>query len=406
MRSQIVLAKTLVLATIIGVVFGSNPLPPTQAQGEIPLPAIRVWWPDKLYPPQAQAFINNTFSEFGENNQLELRYFEHLPGNDIHRLELTRNVAPGALPDVMIMRREDLVMAVGEGLLRPIEGWVLPGILDGLSPNLLDIGRVNDTLYGLPYMLEIEFVVYNSADYDVPPTNFDQIVAHDGQVLFPARPQTGQAVNNFVMLQYIAAGGEFIDAEGSPILTENALRVVLRFYADALEGRILNTSLLSYTAPADYWQRLENNEAALALVDSTSYIKEGNGLPEGFQSSTVPTPNGTRYVLLNGWLWVLLTNDPARQAQAQRLLNWMMDTDKLADTAIAVQMIPGQQRALRVLDNPAAANIRELLPNAVFIGEERNNAAGVALQTAFEAVLSGVSPDSAAAAALNSLQTP
>lgn len=405
MRFYTITGKLIALVAVVSVFLGlmNSSL---YAQDES-IPVIRVWWPDSLYNSQAQSTINGILAEFQQNNStIDIRYFEHAIGKDTHRLELTRNVAPTALPDMMLMHREDIATAVGSGLLRPISGWVPQNVLEGLSPNLLALGQVNDTLYGLPYMLDVQYMIYSPRIFATAPEDFQQVLAESTPVLFPGKARLGKVVNDMLVSQYIAEGGAFVDSEGKPSLDADALETVLTFYADGLSNGIFDPSLLSYSSPSDYRQRLSGQDTALALVNFAFFSNSSDPAISNYAASSLPTATGTHIMLMDGWVWVLLTSDPARQEQAQRLLTFLMDTDKLVDTAEGVRLLPGQQRALRVLDDPFIDNIRNLLPNAIFIGNEANNAAGAALQIAFESVLNGSDPSEATATAINSLASP
>lgn len=397
------LINVVCLALIIISVIASGGSPKTHAQEDVSL-AIRIWWPDSLYTVQSQPLVDSIFEDFRQSNSFELRIFQH--GADIHRLELTRDVAPNAMPDIMLLRREDLEEAIGSGLLRPLTDWLPSAILEGMSPNLVELGQVNDTLYGLPYMLDVQYMIYAPRIFATPPDDFQKVLAESMPVFFPGEPSSGKVVNDLLVAQYRAAGGQFVDGDGIPMLSERALETVLTFYAEGVDIGIFSPQLLTYTSPASYRSQIINDETALALVDSSYFAGENNPLLSQFSVSALPTPTGTNQILMNGWLWVLLTSDLDKQAQAQRLITLMMDTDKLVDLADATNMLPSQQRALRVLDDPYIDTIRELLPNAVYVGDVANNAAGAALQTAFEAVLNGTAPAEAAETAIQELSSP
>lgn len=360
---------------------------------------LRVWWPDALYPEGNRDTIDGIFAEFSSIYNLDLRYYVHTVGNDVPRLQLTHDIAPDATPDLMLMRREDMVRAARDNLIVPVDGWVPASTIAGASENLLALGEVDEVLYGVPYMLDLHHMLYNTSVFDTPPDSFEAVSGAEGLLTFPGQPRTGETVSDLVLVSYLASGGEFVGPEGEPVLDEPALRTVLEFFATTVTNEVISTDLLAYAAPANYWDQIIAAETDIALVNSSLYLSQRDDVPPEFDIVTLPSPDGTPTTLADAWFWVLTTTDPQRQEEAQRFLLWVMETDRLADMSMMLDTIPSQQRALRVLDDPYIDEMSNLLPVALYV-EGRNNAAAAALQQAFEAVLNGTPPDEATAAAL------
>ncbi len=377
-------------------------LAPVDAQEEDTSVSVRVWWPDTLASVRARALLSDVFATFAETQAISPRYYEYVAGDNVRVLELTNRVAPRAMPDLMLMRRDDMVDAVAAGLIVPIDGWAPATTIAGMPENLLTLGQVNGVLYGLPYLVEIKHIIYDTTVFETPPTAFDDVLDHEASMFFPGRPPNNEVVNDVVLMQYLAAGGTLVDAEANPVLDEEALETLLNSYAAGLDSGIFSPDLITYTSLDNYWSQVIASEIGLALIGSDQFLERQAGLPVEMGVTSVPTSGNQPIALLDGWVWVLMTNDVTYQEQAQRFLLWMMDTDRLVDLAEVLNTVPTQQRALRVLDDTYFDFVQDLLPRAVYV-EERDNQAAAALQLAFEAVMNGGDPDEAAAAALESL---
>ncbi|MCQ3931803.1 MAG: hypothetical protein DPW16_15225 [Chloroflexi bacterium] len=371
---------------------------------------LRVWWPDALLSENAADTLENQFDSFRSayvNVNLDLRYLEYQPIDTIRRLTLTRDVAPDALPDLTLMRYEEMMAAVNSGLLQPVEGLLPPSTLNDLSDNVLEMGQVAGEFYGIPYLLSIDHMLY-TGDSAPPPRNFSDFLEQDTPLLFAAKPATSQVINELLLIQYLAEGGYLVDQENVPALNEDALLTVLEFYSTAVQLEPFRQPLedtLQLQTLADYRAQLSGDDPVLALLNSTDYLLYRNRFAGDAKIVPPLTADGQSFTLLDGWMWVLLADDATRQIQARNFLTWMMNSDNLTDTALALNMLPSQQRALRVMAEDSDLIVLSNLINAAYFlpPAQRQNVAAVALQVAFESVLQGITPRAAAEIAMATL---
>lgn len=382
----------------------STPVPQTTPANSI----VTVWWPDELYPEDeaSRAILTDQFDLFAltyTNYGLEVRRKRTSGlGGILSTLRTAELVAPGALPDLTLMRRADMITAAKEGLIVPIDNWI-PSDLAGsnLFPGLRTMGEVDGELYGVPYALNAYHTVYRVSVFNDPPSTFDAIRAGATPFLFPGG---ANPVSWTILLQYFAAGGQLVDQNGNAILTPDALLAVLDFYAAGLETGIVSPDVLEYTTYNDYWNGFVTGEGNVAAVNTTTYL----ALRDSVQNAglaPIPTEDGTSLTMVDGWMWVLTTQNPDQQQQALAFLSWMMRISQQSAFTEAFGILPSQPRALRLWENETYADFaQELLgTEVVFVEERRNNAAAVALREAVSAVLRGSSPESAAEDAIRSL---
>jgi ABC-type glycerol-3-phosphate transport system substrate-binding protein len=365
-----------------------------------------VWWPEALAPvdnTSANELLTSQIHAFevdDGNVQVERRLKKiQGAGGIMSTLRSASAVAPGALPDLTLVRREDLLEAVQAGLIQPLDRWVPSAILGdmtNLSNSILQLGQVDGTLYGVPYGLDALHIAYRSQagadnDSDMEWT-FDAVLAREIPFVFPA----GQAnpINSTFYVQYLASGGTPPE-DGNLTLSTPALRTVLDFYEQARLAGLIDEAVLGYASPLDYETDLVSRTIDAAVVDSTTFLTLSDRL-ENVQPELVfaplPTQSGEATTLLNGWLWVMTTTDANQQALAADFLTWMMDADRQGKYLRTVFMLPSQQTALRNWDDTSVDidRVDEMLGNAT-LPLAANEAGTVArtMQNALVAVISG-----------------
>ena len=369
---------------------------------------IRVWWPDELYPQtagEAEDLLLDQFEAFRltyTSYDLDLRRKRTSGmGGIMPSLRTAGPVAPGALPDLTLMRRTDMLVAATEGLIVPLDSWLPSDLVGDLLPGTQSLGTIDGALYGVPYALNLYHSIYRASMVEEPPVSFDDVLAQEQVYLFPAGTPP---VSWTLLLQYLAAGGRLADADGSPVLDREPLVAVLSYYERGVEKGLFNSTLLQYTRFDDYWNRFASAEAHLIDVDSITYLAHKNAVPS-VGLIPLPTLGGTPFTALDGWMWVVTTSDPDRQQQALVFLSWLMRISQQSSFTEAFGILPSQQRALRLWNDEAYAEfVRSLIELAESIPlVQRNDAASLALQTALVDVLGGASAETTADHALAAL---
>lgn len=383
----------------------STPEPPTVAPSlvaptetpvatEVGPQRLTVWWPEPLAPldnETAAEVLSEQLSAFQRETsnvsvELRLKRVEDV-GGIMSTLRTASAVAPGALPDLTLLRRDDLLVAAQAGLIQPLGGRLSPAVLEDLQNVGIELGSISGELYGLPYTLDILHVAYPPSSSAMPSTSYDTLLSEQIPFIFPAGRTSG--INNVLLLQYFADGGALSDS-GSLVVDANALAQTFAFYEQAVELGVVDPLVLEYVTPSDYIGLLAGADQGLGVVSSTLYLEL---LDSGIdlRAAAIPNAEGSAQTVADGWMWVLTTSDADRQTQALRFLNWMMDANRQANYASGVHMLPSQRSALRQLAYPEYASFSgELLSNAVLpLTEAESGAAARAMQAALATVLTG-----------------
>ncbi len=355
---------------------------------------LTVWTSEKLAPssetPGGQVLLEQlaAFDNAHPDIQVEMLVKRVSgPGGMLAYLRSAPPVAPGILPDLVLLDREALVQAANEELVVPIETLIDPAVVSELYPAAVDVGSVDGTLIGLPYVLEAEHVMYRTSIYKDPPVTFEAVLESPEPFVFPAG--TIGKVNRTTLAQYLAAGGTLIDENGDPTLNEEALNAVLTFTAEAHQKGVIDPALFQLTDPSESGEMYLTRQTSLAVVTSTYYLHEIEAL-RGTSAASIPTQDGRPFTMVTGWSWCVSTTDLEHQTAAMALLNFMLNPINQGEYTQTAGWLPTQSRALTVWgDGNEYAQFGEaLLENAIMrpstttIGE-----AGVAIQQALEDVL-------------------
>jgi len=375
-------------------------------------PTVRIWWPDELYPQEpgtAQDILDSQLEGFRlaySNFDLEVRRKRSNGlGGILPMLRTAVPVAPGALPDLTLMRRADMVTAATEGLIYPLTDWVPANLVgSNLLPGVRGLGEIDGVLFGVPYALNLDHVVYRTSAVPEPLLTFADVLAQQPQYVFPAGMTP---ISWTVLLQYWAAGGRLADQNGSAKLDRDPLLLVLNYYAQGVVKGIFGSALLSRTLFADGWTDFATGAANMVAVDSVTYLTHKNSITDSVGLAPIPTVDGSPITALDGWMWVLPTQDADHQQRARAFLSWIMRISQQSLFTEALGVLPSQQRALRLWDDKAYADFaQDLLPSAQIIpAAQRNNNAAAVLQESVASVLDGTPPEAAADTALEKLKS-
>jgi ABC-type glycerol-3-phosphate transport system substrate-binding protein len=353
---------------------------------------ILVWWPSILYP-EAESPAANILQEELASYQasrprtvtVRVKRAEGL-GGIYQTLRSGSVAAPSVMPDLAMMRRSDLVQAVSGNLIEPIDMRLLAA--EDIFPSALALGVVQGTQYGVPYTLEIQHAVYRTSVTTTPPKTTDDLLQTKQIYLFPAAVSKG--ANSTLLAQYMASGGRLHDDKGAPTLDKTPLVEVLRYYERAVEAGVADSDLLEYNTFGQYWPLFVSGKASIAQVDSTTFLAQRASLT-GIAALPVPMPSGTPMTIIDGWMWVVTTADPDRQARALDLLIWLLRADQQGQLMRELGVLPSRRSALDTWgDDSYTSFVRSLLQQpAVPPLDMIDGNVATALQTAFMDVLLG-----------------
>lgn len=360
---------------------------------------LSIWWPDTLYPADADV-LDRQISEFVSIGDTRIDVdFRRKRAQDVggimSTLRSSSQVAPDAMPDVTLIRRQDLLSAFQDDLIQPLDGLIPAVIIGDLYDVALELGQLDGQIYGLPYMVGIEYLASMSALGNAGDTmtgmTYQMLLDGEANLIFPGGRVNG--VNDTFYVQYLSAGGTEPEDDGTIAVNRSALLDTLSFYEDARELGLVGEEILDFDSTSDYQLEFATGEFELAVVDSTTYLTlraEGSDLHAAY----IPTESGAPVSTISGWMWVVTTKDANRQALAGDFISWMMEPDRQREFASVVHMLPSQQSVLQALggDIVDVLLMDNILENAVIpLTDSSGGIVARAMQSAFVSVVSGES---------------
>ncbi|MCU0496574.1 MAG: extracellular solute-binding protein [Anaerolineae bacterium] len=369
----------------------STPAPIVTAENANTPRTLRVWIPDALLPvdqPEAEDQWNDQIDAFlatQTNITIEIRRKRSQDiGGIMGTLRTASVVAPGALPDVTLMRVEDLIAAEQGNLIQPLEGRISSSVLGNLYPIALQMGQIEQQLYGLPYLLDVSAMIYRPENNMPTRWTLNTLIEREITLVFPGtRPDV-------LLLQYFSAGGT-PPAEGAMILNPIALQTVLTFYEQAQQENLITSEIFTYTSALDYRARFWDQAVDAAVINVSSFNAYQQDEIQ-FTLAPIPTVSGDPLTVMNGWVWVIIASDLEQQDLSARFINWMMDEERQRQMAQHLTLLPSQRDALRAwsVEGIETDLMDQLLTHALLPITEVNGGRLIrAMQTALAAVLNG-----------------
>jgi ABC-type glycerol-3-phosphate transport system substrate-binding protein len=290
------------------------------------------------------------------------------------------------MPDLILMRRSDLVQAAASKLIQPIDMRSLTS--QDFFPSALTLGQINSVQYGIPFTLEFQHAIYRNSALSTPPQTLKDVLQTGQPYLFPGSATRG--VNSTLLAQYIAAGGHIVNDKGAPVLERGPLLEVLEFYQQGIVDEIVGPQLLEYSELSQYWSLVIGDKANIANIDSTTFLAQRSKLLD-LAPIPIPLPNSATLTPLDGWMWVLTTANADRQARALDFVSWSLRADAQAQFTREMGVLPSQRSALQAWTNDTYAPFaRTLLQQPILPPLDTvPPSVSSALQKAFEGVLSG-----------------
>jgi ABC-type glycerol-3-phosphate transport system substrate-binding protein len=349
-----------------------------------------IWWPAALYPEAdstAQALLNDHLARYERERgvQVTIRVKRTDGVGSISSTLLPASVvAPGVVPDLVLLRRADLVATARAQLAAPISLAALS--IDDWFAAGIGAGQLDGTQVGIPYALNVQHTLVRRVAFSQPPTTLGTIISAGQSYWFPG----SAGANLTVLAQYLGAGGRFADERGLPVLDRVPLLAMLTEYERAAAATLIDNRWLEYSSPSQYLLTPAFAKVNVAQIDSWAYLR----LTEAgdFGVGPLPLPSGavTGMALVESWQWVVTAADPAQRERALDVLRWLLDSRRYGAFTRELGVLPARRTALQTWKNDYAAFAEGLLEAPALPPIDTLSAVVTsALQTAFEDVITG-----------------
>jgi ABC-type glycerol-3-phosphate transport system substrate-binding protein len=315
---------------------------------------LRLWLPEELDPYNRETstgVLARQLSSFS-NTYPDLRVEVVVKkaqgrGGLLDFLRTSREVAPSVLPDLMVLDAADLETATTSNLIQPLDELLSSSLANDRFPFATAMGQVEDRTMGFVIGADMQHIAYRPLVFDSPIVTWTHVISAPSQFLFPAGGQDG-GVNDATLIQYLAAEGRLTDPDGNPWLDRHAMVSVFEFYDSCIDSTVISPQVALSMSDADQaWERFQAGEGDIAVVRAGRYWPEAD---ETLAAAPIPTQDGRPFGIARGWAITMVAEDPARQAVAMLLLDWLIALDHSAQWTQVEGYLPATHGALLLWD--------------------------------------------------------
>lgn len=280
-------------------------------------------------------------------------------GGILDFLLTTQAVAPALLPDLVVLDLAELPLAAEPGILQSFDGWLPPEIGADYFAVANRAARFQNQWIAIPFALDAQHLIYNKNIVKKPPKTWDDFYRQKQQILLPL-------ANDEAFLVQYASIAPF---DENPAKVDWATTtLVLNFIKRSRDLGLLYDSSLNAKSAEELWSPFEAGQVTLAQISTSRFLAEQWRLPQA-SFAALPTRDGKPATVVNGWAFALVTKDPARQAAATRLIQWLAQNERIAPWLRAARRLPASRALLPIIVDDAeyAAFLREELDHAVYL---------------------------------------
>jgi multiple sugar transport system substrate-binding protein len=196
------------------------------------------------------------FMEANPNVTVVMEYVAYDALHDKFTTAMATNPPPYDVIMVDVIWYDEFVNA---GYLLDVTDRVTEEQRDGMFDSAWNVVTRNDTVYGLPWLIDTKYFFYNTdllaqAGFDAPPATWEEMVSQGeamkaaGLVEYPivwSWAQAEAAICDFTALVY-GNGGEFLDSDGNPAFNQPEGVAALQWMVDSVNNGISNPASISY----------------------------------------------------------------------------------------------------------------------------------------------------------------
>ena len=367
---------------------------------------LTVWVPPQFSPyneTESAELLTGQFKSFMTQNpiiNLDIRVKAASgSGNILDTLVYASQVAPEALPSLVLLSRADLEQAAQKGLLQPIDE--ISSTIDesdwyGFAQSM---GIVQGTTYGLPFASDALGLVYRDASLTSSQPAWNDVVVQLNSLVFPAADPSILST----LALYLSAGGSVQDAQGQAFIDSDALILTLTAYQQGLKSGLISADLLNLQTDDQAWEYYEANDDEGMITWASRQLQDS----EELKLALLPSLGETPITLAKGWVWCLVEPDELEQQYAGMLIEYLVKPDFLAEWSPKSGYLPVRPSSLAVWDNAVTADTISKLLNSAQLRPNTNQVSTFnnGIKTAVQEILSNQSqPADSAKKAIDSLE--
>ncbi|NMC13941.1 MAG: extracellular solute-binding protein [Chloroflexi bacterium] len=369
---------------------------------------LRIWLPPQFAPnsnTSSGLILQKRLEEFTTRRpgvEIEIRQkSEEGAASLINSLVATSAAAQEALPDLIALPQTQLQVAVLKGVLHPYDGLTDVIDDDDWFEYARQLGRLQNSTFGLPFAGDGLILVYRS-DIETPPISYTDFFSGTNSLIFPA----GDPKGLYPFALYLASGGSIYDEKGKVTISADPLISTLSFFDQAIDNHLLPSWITQIQNEEQGLKALDENRVKMAVTWISQYNNHHNG---NYLVTTIPTQDGKPFTLATGWVWALANPHRGDQALVVELAEYLSDAEFQAKWNLTSGYLPTRRSVLESWQDPQLINItNQITASANIIAgiDDINRLSSIFYKATLNVIQGEKNPATAAEEAIDSLNQP
>lgn len=365
-----------------------------------------LWLPPEFDPEadnEAARLLKSRLQRFARANAIEVDVrLKSSTGssNVIESLITTSGAAPDNLPALALLRKQDLDSAYARGLVYSNEALLtLANSLD-LYGFAREAVSFDGESFGIGLFGDPLIMTYQARSNQAPNDDWYAIHENFGRLGFAADDPQGR----FLLLLYLAAGGETRDTQNHLILQKEPLERALQVLKDTAEAQHMSPAVPEMQTSSAVWQGFAEWRLDTAVMPASVVLKMTSSDLTGYPEPAFTQP---AFSLTEAWVLAITNPNEAQQTLAIKLIQELSDTSFLTKWSEALNYVPALPVALGSWTNVTLKPSLEKTMNVarLYPRDETINSLGPVLRNAtLMIVRDGASVEEALEQALESIK--
>lgn len=390
----------------------SSPTPSPSATPNIPVVQSRrliVWVPPQFDPAAATTAGNLFLSRIDEfktrrpQTEIQVR-IKPITGDFgiLESLQVTDSAAPIIMPDLVALPRSLVEQAFEAGLILPLDGYTESIVENDWYDYALDLARINEEIVGIPFAGDLLVLAYKDDTDEVPPPDWDAVIAAQKTLAFPASDPRGLVT----LALYQSVSGELPGTSEEAFIREEALLDVFTYYQKAQAASVMPYWLTQFETDEQAWQSYQDRQSTMAITWSSILLTTESA---NTSLAAMPTKGAKPFSYADGWVWCVIPSNLETEQEVVELVEFLTEASYLNIWGVEAGYLPVRPSGLDSWsETPYFTTLQQLLPSAVLLpGNDLLDDLGLEIRDAVISVLKDqVEPTAALTALLEEILGP
>ena len=307
---------------------------------------LMVWLPPLMDPAannDAAKLLKNRLDSFATSRGISItvRLKEtNGPGSMLEALGASKEAAPAAMPQLVVLDQFDLRTAADSALIHPNQGFA--SILQEADwyGYARQLAVWHNQTVGLPFLGDPLIMAYDAALLDRPPDEWNAMRINIGKIGFAGDDPQGR----FLLMLYFNEGGMIVEEdEENTILQVEPLAAALHLLRETEMTSHIADAALQIQTPEQVWQGFDTWKYHYGIMPASALLR---GMDQTRTSKIVPTLTNPPISLSTGLAWAVTALDPRQVELAEELAAYLTETEFLGEWSEAVKLLPARPSAL------------------------------------------------------------